>query len=186
MTHEEAFALMMDALDGVLSPAGKKALDGHLALCQDCYAEWHSLQLVDKMLASAQAIPAPVGFGQRVQAKLEVPSWRRTLGALFALSLGSVFALLLISAPSAVALWGIWMVYNDPASFASLLIWLNQLLGVSGTLLGAGWTTVSLLIGELVSSPVTLIWTLAAALTVALWAHIARRPALVTMRTHNG
>ena len=130
MTHEEAFALMMDALDGVLSPAGKEALDQHLALCQDCSAEWRSLQWVDEVLASAQAVPAPAGFGLRVQASLEAPSWRRTLGALFALSLGSVLALLLISVPSAVALWGVWTVYNDPASFAGLLVWLNQLLAV--------------------------------------------------------
>lgn len=177
MTHDEAFGLMMDALDGALAPSDAEQLDEHLLLCTGCYAEWKALQLVDGLLASAPAIRAPAGFSQRVQARIEAPSWQRTVGALFALSLGSLVALLLIAVPAAVVLFGIWTIYNEPASFTSLLVWLNQLVGVSGSLLGALWTTVRLFFAEL-ANPVTLLWTLLAALVVTLWAHVLHRPAL--------
>jgi predicted anti-sigma-YlaC factor YlaD len=176
MTHEDAFALMMDALDGVLKPADSERLDEHLAVCSDCDAEWKALQLVDGLLASAPPIPAPIGFSQRVQARIEVPSWRRTLAMLYALSLGSLLALLLIAVPAAAVMLGIWTLYNEPASFSSLLVWLGQLARVSGSLLDAAWTTVRLFVADLAASPVTFAWTLMAALVVAVWARVLRRP----------
>jgi predicted anti-sigma-YlaC factor YlaD len=179
VTHEEAFALMMDALDGVLKSTDAHRLDDHLIGCSDCSAEWQALQLVDGLLASAPAIPAPAGFSQRVQVRIEIPSWRRTLGMLYALSLGSLLALLLIAVPAAAVLLGIWTLYNEPASFSSLLVWLSQLARVSGSLLDAVWTTVRLFVADLVASPVTFAWTLMAALVVAVWARVLRRPELV-------
>ena len=184
LTHDEAFALMMDALDGVLRPTDGKRLDDHLMACSDCFSEWKALQLVDGLFASAPAIAAPAGFSQRVQARIEVPSWRRTVGMLYALSLGSVLALLLIAVPAAAVLLGLWTLYNDPATFSSLLVWLGQLAGVSGSLLGAAWTTVRLFAADLAASPVTLAWTMTAALVVAVWARVLRRPEMV--RVSNG
>ncbi len=179
LTHEEAFALMMDSLDGILKPTDTHRLDEHLMGCSDCLAEWEALQLVDGLLAGAPVIPAPAGFSLRVQAKIEAPSWRRTLGMLYALSLGSLLALLLIAVPAAAVLLGIWTLYNEPASFSSLLVWLRQLARVSGSLLDAVWTTVRLFVADLAASPVSFAWTLTAALVVALWARVLRRPELV-------
>ena len=179
MTHEEAFALMMDALDGVLKPADSELLDDHLMGCSDCYAEWKALQLVEGLLASAPTVPAPVGFSQRVEARIDVPSWRRTLAMLYALSLGSLMALLLIAVPAAAVLLGIWTIYNEPATFSSLLVWLGQLAGVSGSLLDAAWTTVRLFVVDLAASPLTFAWTLMAALVVGVWARVLRLPELV-------
>lgn len=184
MTHKEVFALMMDELDGVLTAAGRERLEQHLALCADCYAEWEALRLVDNLFASAPTIPAPTGFSQRVQARLEAPSVKRTLGALFALSLGSVAALLVVAVPAAVALLSIWTVYNQPGRFTELLIWLNQLVGVSSSLMGALWTTLRLFFVEVAGDPAILAWTLAAGAAVGLWAHFVRRPAPV--RVSNG
>jgi anti-sigma factor RsiW len=179
MTHEEAYLLMMNALDGVVKPADAERLDEHLTLCADCLNEWRALQLVDGLLASAPMVAAPAGLSQRVQARIDAPSWQRTLGALFALSLGSLGALLLIAVPAGIVLLGMWTVYNEPASFAGVLVWLNQLVRVSGSLLGSLWTTIRLFITELAASPVTFAWMLLAALVAGIWAHMLRRPAFV-------
>ncbi len=184
MKHEEAFSLMMDALDGVLAPVGALELEQHLALCPQCYAEWDGLQQVDRLLLAAAMAPAPAGLSQRVLAKLDLPSSRRVFGMLFALSASSLLALLLVAVPAGVALLGLWTVYNEPARFTELLIWLNQLLGVSGSLLGAAWITLRLFFAEIAGNPVALVWTLAAGVAVGVWAHLLRQPAPV--RARNG
>jgi len=182
MTHEETFLLMMDALDGLLTPPDKDRLDAHLALCTRCYAEWQALQLVDNLLFSAPPVVAPAGFSQRVLAGLEAPSWKRMLGALFALGLGSVAALMVVAAPAALALLGVWTAYNQPAYFSELLIWLNRLAGVSGSLLDMLGTTLRLFFVQVAGNPVVLGWALAAGLAVGLWAHLMRPPSLTHVR----
>lgn len=179
MIHEEALALMMDKLDGVLSPAGARHLEEHVASCPECLAEWKALQSVDELLATSPAIPAPAGFALRVQAVIETPSWRRTLATLYALGAGSLAALLLIAVPAAAVLLGIWSIYNEPAAFSSMLVWLGQLARVSGSLLEAIWTTVRLLVEGLATSPVTLAWASLAAIVVGVWARALRRPELI-------
>ncbi len=186
MTHDEAYGLMMDALDGTLLPADSERLDEHLLLCTACYSEWQALKLVDGLFASAPLLAAPDGFSQRVQARMDVPSWSRAVSTLFALSVGSVIALLVIAVPAAAVLLGIWTVFNEPASFTKLMVWLNQLLGVSGSLLSALWTAARLLCSEMASNPLTLLWTLGAAGAVALWAHLLRPQELVKVSNGHG
>ena len=177
MTHEEAFALMMDALDGTLTPAGQNQLDAHLVLCSSCYAEWQSLQYVEELLTNAPVVAAPAGFGQRLQDQLEMAPWRRTLGALFALSAASLVVLAIVTIPAVLILLGIWTVYNDPSSFTQWLVWLNQMLGVSGSLMDVLWTTMKLFLAQVAANPVVRGWALAAALAVAVWAHMTREAA---------
>lgn len=186
MTHDEAYVLMMDALDGTLLPADSERLDEHLLLCTDCYSEWQALKLVDGLFASAPLITAPDGFGQRVQARMDVPSWSRAMSTLFALSVGSVIALLVIAVPAAAVLLGIWTIFNEPTSFTKFMVWLNQLVGVSGSLLSALWTAVRLFCAELASNPLALIWTLGAAVVVALWAHLLRPQEVVSVSNGHG
>jgi hypothetical protein len=182
MTHQEAFSLMMEALDGILTPSGEEWLEQHLALCAECQIEWDALRFVDRLFASAAPIPAPAGFVRRVQARIEHPSWERSLGVLFALSLGSLAALLLVAAPASVTLLGLWTAFSQPAQFADLLLWLGQLGRVSGSLLDALWTALRLFSFEAAGSPIVLGWALAAGAAVVLWAHVIRRPALVQVK----
>lgn len=179
MTHGQALEMMMAELDGLLSPTEAVYLEQHVEFCPECREEWNALQLVDGLLASAPAIAAPAGFAQRVQARIEVPSWTRTLGALYALGLGSILALLVIAVPAAAVLLGIWYVYNEPAGFASVMVWLSQLVRVSGALLEAVWTTVRLFVADLATKPVTLGWALMAAVVTAAWARALRKPDFV-------
>ena len=174
MTHEEAYALMMEALDGLLTWDGRQQLEEHLALCSECRSEWQALQFVEGLFTNAPAIPAPPDFYLQLQVKLEVASWRRTLGALFALGVGSLVALFFIAVPAAVALAGIWSALNNPKHFAQGFVWFNKLVIVSGSLLDAGWTTVRLAFMELAANPLTLAWGLLAALALAIWTQLVR------------
>lgn len=184
MTHDEAFALMMDALDGVLTAGNRIRLDDHLVACPECRAEWDSLQVVDSLLAGATMVPAPDGFGQRLEARLAVPSWRRAFGALFALGLGSLLILVLVAVPASIALLAVWTAYNDPQRFADMVVWLNQLARVSGALLGSLLTTTRLVVAEIAANPLALLWSLAAGVAVALWGHLTRQ-ALAAQANHH-
>ncbi len=184
MTHKEAFSLMMDALDGILTSSGQEWLEHHLSVCTECRIEWDALQEVDRLFASAPPVPAPAGFARRVQTRIESPSWERSLGALFALSLGSLAALLLVAAPASVTLLGLWTAFSQPAQFTDLLVWLGQLGRVSGSLLDVLWTALRLFSFEAAGSPIVLGWAIVAGAAVVLWSHVIRRPALV--RVKNG
>ncbi len=186
MTHEEAVALMMEKLDGLLAPADAQRLDGHLATCTGCYAEWQALRMVDELLVGAPMLAAPAGFAQRVQLRLDQPSLRRTLGALFALSLGSVVALGLVAVPAAGALAALWLAVTQPAEFAGLLVWLHQLVAVSGTLVSGLWTATRLFLGQLAANPAAWGWAFSAALAIGLWAHLARPAGRIHVSNGNG
>jgi hypothetical protein len=175
MTHEKAFLLMMDTLDRVASRADQDQLHAHLLKCADCAAEWEALQAVDELLLSAAVIPAPEGFSLRVMAQLEGHSWARTLGALFALGVGSVVALLVVAVPALLVLLTFSTAYTDPAEFTGWVMWLKDLASVGGTLLAGAVMTLRLFFVRLASTPAALGWAFAAALAVGVWAYLVRR-----------
>jgi hypothetical protein len=184
MTHEEAFLLMMDTLDQVASRADQDQLQRHLLECADCAAEWEALRTVEGLLLSAPVIPAPDGFSLRVMDQLEGHSWARTLGALFALGVGSVVALLAVGVPALFLLLAFSTAYTDPGQFTSWVMWLKDLASVGGTLLEGVVTTLRLFFVQIASTPAALGWAFAAAFAVGLWAYLVRRlePAHVTPR----
>ena len=55
-----ASEMMSAHLDGGLGSAESDRLQEHLAACEACQAEWHSLQAVDRLLTSAPVMQAPV------------------------------------------------------------------------------------------------------------------------------
>jgi hypothetical protein len=175
MTHEEAFLLMMDTLDQASSRADQDRLQQHLFQCAECAAEWEALQAVEGLLVSAPMIPVPAGFAARVMGQLDSPSWTRMLGALFALGLGSVLALLVVAVPALVVLLVFSTAYTDPVQFASWITWLRGLASVGGTLIVGVATTLRLFFVEVAGSPAVLGWALAAALAAGLWAFVVRR-----------
>jgi hypothetical protein len=112
-----------------------------------------------------------------VEARLTAPALRRNLGGLFVLGAGSGAVLLTVAIPAAVTLLGLWRAYADPSGFAQALGWLVQLIGVGGSLAGAIWTAARLILIEASAHPVVWGWAVAAALAVAIWAHLTRQPA---------
>jgi hypothetical protein len=185
MNHEKAFELMMDALDDALTPAGRQELENHLLICSDCYAEWQSLQFVDNLFTSSPTVQAPAGFIQRFKLRLAHSPQKKKLGALFALSIGSVTLLATVAIPSVFMLLGILVAFAHPSSFADWMVWLNQLFGVSGSLFDVLWTTIRLLLGEIGANPLAISWTLAAALAVGLLAHMTRHSAPIPVENGN-
>jgi predicted anti-sigma-YlaC factor YlaD len=175
MTHEEAFLLMMDTLDQVASQVEQDQLQNHLLECAECAAEWESLRAVEEVLLRAPVVPAPAGFSLRVMERLEEHSWARTLGALFALGVGSIVALLIIGVPALLVLLTFSTAYTDPAQFTSWVMWLKDLAAVGGTLLEGALTTLRLFFVQLASTPAVLGWAFAAAFAVGLWAYLVRK-----------
>lgn len=187
MTHEEAFLLMMDALDQTSNRADQDRLQRHLLECADCAAEWEALRAVEGLLLSIPMEPAPDGFSAKVMEKLEGLSWARTLGALFALGAGSVVALLVVGVPGLLVLLGFSAAYTDPTQFTNWVMWLRALTSVGGTLLDGLVTTLRLVFVQVASTPAALMWAFAAALAVGLWVHLVcrREPAQVASWVDN-
>jgi predicted anti-sigma-YlaC factor YlaD len=75
---EEQFTEMMSlALDGLLDEAGQEQLQGHLAGCPACRAEWEAMQAVSVLFEGSASVGPPLGFALRVERKLEAKQKKR-------------------------------------------------------------------------------------------------------------
>lgn len=61
--------LMMDALDGTITPANRAVLDTHLAQNPEARLAFEQMICVDVALRGAPAISAPAGFSHKVMAQ---------------------------------------------------------------------------------------------------------------------
>jgi predicted anti-sigma-YlaC factor YlaD len=76
--YEGQFTEMMSlALDGLLDEAGQEQLQGHLAGCPTCRAEWEAMQAVSSLFERSAPVGPPLGFALRVERKLEAKQKRR-------------------------------------------------------------------------------------------------------------
>lgn len=97
----QASAIMQDRLDGLLSESDVLRLEEHLARCAQCGNEWHRLQQLDSLFASAQMVPAPPYLRMQVIAKLEKRERaQRTVLAFTTLALGSITLAMLLFVPT--------------------------------------------------------------------------------------
>ncbi|MEM7291676.1 MAG: hypothetical protein AAF412_15120 [Pseudomonadota bacterium] len=87
MNEQQAFALMMDALDGVLDDSESTKLNQYLSNHPDLANEWEALQSVDLLLRASPPVAAPVNFTERTLARLPNPRARRIFMAFFFLML---------------------------------------------------------------------------------------------------
>ena len=125
--------MMSARLDGRLDSTETALLEGHVATCSVCQAEWRSLQALDLMLASAPMVHAPVRLRVQVMARLSRRERaRRAIFGSTALALGTVALALLALAPALVGLLdtiGIApaLVSGGPETIAQLLALLGTL-----------------------------------------------------------
>ena len=75
--HDDAYVLMMDALDGELTEAGREDLVVHLQTCPSCAREWQALITIDTLFRQTPALTPAADFTQRAIARL--PSRRLRL-----------------------------------------------------------------------------------------------------------
>ncbi len=102
---EQTGEMMSARLDGRLDSTEIALLEEHLAACSVCRAEWRGLQALDRVLASAQTVRAPVRLRVQIMARLSRREQARCaiIGGM-ALALGTVALALLVLSPIFVGL----------------------------------------------------------------------------------
>ena len=68
--EENAYSLMMEALDGELSATGWAELESHLRVRPELAQEWQALQAIDQLFRSTPALSPAADFTQRTLARL--------------------------------------------------------------------------------------------------------------------
>jgi len=68
--NERVSLLMSLALDGPLAAADQQVLQGHLAACPACRAEWEAMQQLSALFKSEEMIGPRMGFATRVERRL--------------------------------------------------------------------------------------------------------------------
>jgi predicted anti-sigma-YlaC factor YlaD len=172
MRCEQASMMMSARLDSRLGSREVALLEEHLAGCPACQAEWHKLQALDHLLASAPMVPAPVRLRVLVSARLSRREQaRRAIVGGTALALGTIALALLALAPIFLGLLdatGIApaLVSGGPQTIAQL----RALLGTMGRTL--------LVVAEQFAIPLALLSLFSLASAVALnrlWMGAVRR-----------
>ena len=67
---EQVSLLMSLALDGLLAGSDRQVLEGHLAACPECRAEWEAMQQVSVLFKGTEMAGPRLGFATRVERRL--------------------------------------------------------------------------------------------------------------------
>jgi len=105
MRCRQASEMMSERLDGRLDGTEITHLEDHLTACSACRAEWHKMQALDRLFASAQTVQPPVRVRVHVMTRLSRRDRaRRAIFGGTTLTLGTVALSLIILAPILVGL----------------------------------------------------------------------------------
>lgn len=74
---ERVSLLMSLALDGLLAATDQQVLQGHLAACPACRAEWEAMQQVSDLFKGTEMVGPRLGFASRVERRLADKSKKR-------------------------------------------------------------------------------------------------------------
>jgi predicted anti-sigma-YlaC factor YlaD len=97
--------MMSERLDGRLDGTEITHLEDHLTACSACRAEWHKMQTLDRLFASAQTVQSPVRVRVHVMTRLSRRDRaRRAIFGGTTLTLGTVALSLIVLAPILVGL----------------------------------------------------------------------------------
>ena len=164
MDHENAYMLMMDALDGEIADDRQEKLEVHLRACPTCNREWQALLAIDLLFRQTPAVAPAADFAQRTLARL--PNSRMRVWTM------SVLYTLLLLGGTLPMLLGLW-IYNrlgptlsEPTLWRTLWQSLSGMFQVAITVLGAGLRGA----GEfVVQQPAIVGWLLVLVGLVSLW-----------------
>lgn len=174
--EERIYMLMMDALDGELTPEQHVELEADLQAYPEMMREWQALQAIDTLFKQTPLLTPAADFAQRTIARL--PNRRARIGVI-----GVVYVLLLLSGvlPLLLGIWAVnqlGVILSEPMLVNSLLQTVSEGLTVLGLLLRASVSSV----GEfVVQQPAILGWLLVMAGVVVVWGGVYRQ--LVTQPT---
>jgi anti-sigma factor RsiW len=170
MEHENAYTLMMDALDGELADDGKHELEVHLRACPACSREWHLLTAIDTLFKQTPALSPAADFAQRTLARLPNRSQRIW-------TMSAVYGVLLLAGalPMLIGYWAIKefsQFLSEPTLARSILQSMAKMLELIGVVLGAALNGA----GEFIQQqPATIGWLLVMVGMVALWGGVYQR-----------
>ena len=141
MQCEQVRSMMSERLDDRLDSAECALLDDHWAACSACRSEWHKLQVLDHLLASASMAQSPVRVRVRVMTRLHRRERaRRALFGGATLTLGTVALAMLALIPVFLGLLNMTgaapaLVGGGPETLAQLLAILRTMSRTSMLLL---------------------------------------------------
>ena len=100
MQCEQAGEMMSARLDDRLNSKEATRLKEHMVTCSRCMAEWHALASLDRLVVSAQMVPAPPNLRAKVMARVRRrdQAHRALIGGT-TLALGTLALALLLLAP---------------------------------------------------------------------------------------
>jgi anti-sigma factor RsiW len=170
MEHENAYMLMMDALDGEFTVERERQLETHLHACPSCMREWQALLAIDMLFRQTPALSPAAGFTQRTLARLPNRQYRIWI-------IGIIYVLLLLGGalPLLIGVWAVSKlgpVLSQPSLARDLLQSLVKVLQVARIVLGALLNG----LGEfVVQQPAVLGWLMVMAGLVFLWSGVYRQ-----------
>jgi anti-sigma factor RsiW len=170
MEHENAYTLMMDALDGKLAEDHRNDLEAHLRACPPCMREWQAVLAIDALFRQTPALSPAAGFTQRTLARLPSRKYRIW-------TISAVYMMLLLAGtlPLLIGFWAVnrlGPVLSEPALVRGVLQSMEKVLQVSGTVLSALLSGA----GELVQQqPAIIGWLLVMVGVVFLWGGVYRQ-----------
>ena len=82
MDHESARAIFTEYHDGELAESDRRSLEGHLAACADCAAEWDAYRRAVEEVSGLRVIAPSESFARQVALAIELRGKRRTFGGL--------------------------------------------------------------------------------------------------------
>jgi anti-sigma factor RsiW len=170
MEHEDAYTLMMEALDGELGARDQRALNAHLRACPVCAREWQALMAIETLFRQTPALSPAVDFTQRTLARLPNRRYRVWL-------ISFIYAMLLLSGVLPLVLIG-WLArllipaLSEPALLRSLAQSAVQIVQMATTILIALWQGADKLGGLLIRQPGLLGWLALMAGIVFVWSGV--------------
>lgn len=170
MNHDDAFALMMDMLDGEASEIQVRELEAHLRACPDCSSEWRALIAIDTLFRQTPALSPAADFVEKTLARL--PNRRMRIWAM-----GTIYGAILLGGLIPLALlallgYRLMPVLSQPALVGSILESLQTTQRTAGIVLAA---LVSGAGEVLVQQPVYVGYLLVIAGIIFLWGGVYRR-----------
>ncbi len=170
MNHDDAFALMMDMLDGEASAEEAQDLQAHLRACPECSNEWRALVAIDTLFRQTPALSPAADFVAKTLARL--PNRRVRIWAM-----GTIYGAILLGGLLPLALLGLlgyrlMPVLSQPPLVESIFESLQTTQRTAGIVLSALVSGA----GEiLVQQPVYVGYILVIAGIIFLWGGVYRR-----------
>lgn len=170
MNHDDAFALMMDMLDGEPLEYQVRDLETHLRACPDCSREWRALVAIDTLFRQTPALSPAADFVEKTLARL--PNRRMRIWAMGAIYGAILFGGLIPLALLGLLAYRLMPVLSQPALVGSIFESLQTTYRTTGIVMAALASSA----GEvLVQQPMYVGYMLVVAGIIFLWGGVYRR-----------